>query len=83
MIISCKVTFIECYSSRSLFDVFLPSLYPDKVVVVVMYSDITAETLPLSQSEEVQITEKLELLLGEKGIVLWWRGRPRQTTGWQ
>ena len=83
MIISCKVTFIECYNSRSLFDVFLPSLYPDKVVVVVLYSDITAETLPLSQSEEVQVTEKVELLLGEKGIVLWWRRRPRQTTGSQ
>ena len=83
MIISCKVTFIECYNSRSLFDVFLPSLYPDKVVVVVMYSEITAETLPLPQSEEVQVTEKVELLLGEKGIVLWLRRRPRQTTGWQ
>ena len=58
MTISCKVTFIECYNSRSLFDVFLPSLYPDKVVVVVMYSDITAETLPPSQSEEVQGTER-------------------------
>ncbi|XP_058952417.2 uncharacterized protein [Pocillopora verrucosa] len=53
----------------------------DKVVVVIMYSEITAETLPLPQSEEVQVTEKVELLLGEKGIVLWWRGRPRQTTG--
>ena len=83
MIVFCKVTFIECYNSRSLFDVFLSSLYPDKVVVVVMYSDITAETLPLSQSEEVQVTGKVELQLGEKGIVLWWRGRPRQTTGWQ
>lgn len=53
----------------------------DRVVVVIMHSDIIAETLPLSQSEEVQVTEKVELLLGEKGIVLWWRGRPRKCDG--
>ena len=46
-----------------------------------MHSDIIAETLPLSQSEEVKVTEKVELLLGEKGIVLWWRGRPRKCDG--
>lgn len=51
----------------------------DRVVVVVMYSDRTKETLPLSQSEEVQITEKVELFIGEKGIVLWWRGKPRKS----
>ena len=56
MIISCKVTFIECYNSRFLSDVFLPFLYPDRVVVVIMHSDIIAKTLPLSQSEEVQVT---------------------------
>ena len=77
MIISSKVTFIECYNSRFLSEVFLPFLYPDRVVVVIMHSDIIAETLPLSQSEEVKVTEKVEMLLGEKGIVLWWRGHPR------
>lgn len=81
MIISSKVTFTECYNSRFLPDVFLPFLYPDRVVVVIMHSDIIAETLPLSQSEEVKVTEKVELLLGEKGIVLWWRGRPRKCDG--
>lgn len=50
----------------------------DRVVVVVMYSDRTEVTLPLSQSEEVQVTEKVELLIGEKGLVLWWRGKPRK-----
>lgn len=35
----------------------------------------------LPQSEEKQITEKVELLLGEKGVVLWCRGKILEQSG--
>ena len=34
--------------------------------------------LALSQSEEIDITNKVELILKRKGLVLWWRGKIRE-----
>ncbi|KAL9963902.1 hypothetical protein ACROYT_G027457 [Oculina patagonica] len=51
----------------------------EKKVVVVICKDRNAKELVLSQSEEMEITDKVELILQEKGVVLWCRGRSRES----
>ena len=34
--------------------------------------------LELSQSEEIDITNKVELIVKKKGVILWWRGKSRE-----
>ena len=34
--------------------------------------------LALSQTEETDITNKVDLILKEKGVILWWRGKSRE-----
>lgn len=43
-----------------------------------MCVDRNVKKLALTQSEEIQITEKIELILEEKGVILWWRGRMQE-----
>lgn len=51
----------------------------EKKVIVIICSDRNLKDLALSQSEEIDITNKVELILKEKGVILWWRGRIRES----
>ena len=54
---------------------FYAFLRLEKRVIVIICSDRKEKELALSQSEEIDITNKVELILKEKGIILWWRGK--------
>ena len=43
--------------------------------MVIICSGRNVTESALSQSEEIDITNKVELILKEKGVILWWRGK--------
>ena len=50
----------------------------EKTVIVIICSDRNVKELALLQSEEIDITNKVELILKKKGVILWWRGKRRE-----
>ena len=50
----------------------------EKRVIVIICPDRNEKELALSQSEEINITNKVELILKEKGVILWLRGKSRE-----
>lgn len=50
----------------------------EKRAIVIICSDRNLKELALSQSEEIDITNKVESILKEKGVILWWRGKIRE-----